>query len=112
MIQRFAEDEAREQPAGEELLRGETQTRDIWQTITDYVRANPTEALAIAGGGAAFVIGALIALPLMQSKQQRIANDFERRVRQAYDEAQQAQESSWIWDKLMEKAGATLARHI
>ena len=108
MVQRFAEHETQ----GEDTsLRAEHQSRDIWQTVTQYVRANPTEALAVAGG-IAFVVGALIALPLMQSKQQRIANNFERRVRDAYDEAQQAQENSWVWDKLMERAGATLARHI
>jgi hypothetical protein len=114
MVQRFAEDyEDTEYTRKTQGIAEDAgpQARNIAESFTNYVRANPTEALVMAAA-AAFVIGALIALPRMQSKNERIARDFERRVRQAYEDAQRAQDSSPTWDKLAEWFSANLARRI
>jgi hypothetical protein len=123
MVQRFAENnESGSQPSSDvggqyadkaKALADDasSQARNLLETVTNYIRNKPTEALMIAGG-AAFVIGALYAIPRFQSKDARIARDFERRVRQAYEEARSAQESTMTWDKVMEWVSTNLARRI
>jgi hypothetical protein len=103
MVQRFAENyestnqagsKAKDDLASEAGARAQT----VFNSVTSYVRANPTEALVVAAG-VAFAIGAIYALPRMQSREERIARDFERRVRQAYQHAQQSADTH-TWDRL------------
>lgn len=115
MVHRFAEDyESTEQYADKARALADdesSQVRNLLETVTNYIRNKPTEALMIAGG-AAFVIGALYAIPRFQGKEARIARDFERRVREAYEDSQRAQESTMTWDKVMEWVSTNLARRI
>ena len=106
MVHRFAEDYESTDQSGPEGVRASKQPNGVVDRLINYARANPTEAIVVATG-AALALGLIVGYPRLQTKQERMAREFERRVRQAYADVHSAPDSH-TWDRLSEWAKANL----
>jgi ElaB/YqjD/DUF883 family membrane-anchored ribosome-binding protein len=119
MVQRFAENyESTNQSSSESAREYADRAKDVAQdagqqaksvidSVINYARANPTEAIVVAAG-AALALGLLVGYPRLQTKQERMAREFERRVRKAYADVQREAPDSHSWDRLTEWAKSNL----
>ncbi len=75
------------------------EARNLVDSLVDYAKAKPIEAVAIAAGVAFIAGGILLGPRLMQSRQGR---DFDEMLRRAYQEAERVRNDSGTWNRLTE----------